>query len=127
MMKCVLIFGTFDGFHSGHQFVISEAAKKGSELVVAIARDAHVRELKQKEPNNSEHVRLEQVEKNPLVSRVVLSDEILGSYHILNELRPDVIALGFDQLELKTDLERWMQEHHREIPIEVLPHFIKPL
>lgn len=122
MTKRVLIFGTFDGFHEGHQFVISEAAKKGSELVVAIARDAHVRELKMKEPNNNEQVRLEQVAKNPLVSQVVLSDDLLGSYHILDELQPDIIALGFDQLELKADLERWMIEQNRNFPIEMLDH-----
>lgn len=126
MSMRVLIFGTFDGFHAGHQFVVEEAAKKGSELVAAVARDAHVRALKNKEPRNDEQARLAHVRENPLVSQAILSDKELGSYHILDEIRPDVIALGFDQLALREDLERWMREHDREIHIEILDHFPKP-
>ncbi len=69
--------------------------------------------------------RLARVRENPLVSLAVLSDEALGSYHILDEIRPDIIVLGFDQLALREDLERWMREHDREIPIEILDHFPK--
>ncbi len=114
------MFGTFDGFDAGHQFVISEAAKKGSELVVAVARDEHVRKLKNKEPRNNEHDRLERVAKDSHVTRAVLSDNQLGSYHILDTVQPDVIALGFDQNVLKADLIRWMAEQNRQIPIETL-------
>lgn len=120
MTRRVLMFGTFDGFDAGHQFVISEAAKKGSELVVAVARDEHVRKLKNKEPRNSEQDRLERVAKDPHVTRAVLSDNDLGSYDILDMVQPDVIALGFDQNMLKTDLIRWMMEQNRQIPLETL-------
>ena len=122
MTRRVLIFGTFDGLHAGHQFVVEEAAKKGSELVVAVARDAHVRALKNKEPQNNEQSRLARVGEDPRVFRAVLSDEELGSYHILDQVQPDLIALGFDQLALKDDLERWMMEHGRRIPIEILSY-----
>lgn len=125
MTQRVLIFGTFDGFHEGHQFVISEAAKKGSELIVAVARDEHVRRLKQKEPKNKENDRLNRIASDPSVYRAVLSDQELGTYHILDELKPDLIALGYDQLELKADLERWMFENHRNIPIEMIHHLEK--
>ncbi|OGL61778.1 hypothetical protein A3E97_01920 [Candidatus Uhrbacteria bacterium RIFCSPHIGHO2_12_FULL_47_12] len=125
MTKRILIFGTFDGFHAGHQFVVEEAAKKGSELVAAVARDAHVRALKHKEPHNDEQTRLARVAKDPHVSRAMLSDEELGSYRILDEVQPDLIVLGFDQLALRDDLERWMQEHDRNIPIETLAVFQK--
>lgn len=123
MSKRVLIFGTFDGFHHGHQFVVDEAAKKGTELVVAVARDTHVRTLKNKEPRNSEQARLTRVRENPHVSRALLSDEVLGSYQILDDVQPDVIALGFDQLALKEDLEQWMKQHNRNFLIEMLPHY----
>ena len=123
MTRRVLIFGTFDGFHEGHRFVVEEAAKKGSELVVAVARDEHVRLLKKKEPKNNEHVRLERVAENQAVSQAYLSDKELGSYRILDLVKPDVIVLGYDQQELKGDLERWMKENGRSIPIEVLQFF----
>lgn len=127
MTRRVLIFGTFDGFHAGHQFVIEEASRKGTELIAAVARDAHVRALKNKEPRNNEQARLARVLESTLVSRAVLSDEQLGSYHILNDVQPDLIALGHDQLALQDDLIRWMNEHHRQIPIAILPYFNKPL
>lgn len=125
MTRRVLIFGTFDGFHEGHQFVISEAAKKGSKLIVAVARDEHVRRLKQKEPKNNENDRLNRIASDPSVCRAVLSDQELGTYHILDELKPDLIVLGYDQLALKDDLERWMFEHHRNIPIEIMARIEK--
>ncbi len=121
MTRRVLIFGTFDGFHAGHEFVVAEAAKKGTELVAAVARDAHVRALKNKEPRNNEQARLARVLESTLVSRAVLSDEQLGSYHILNDVQPDLIALGHDQFALRDDLVRWMQDQKRHIPIEILP------
>lgn len=123
MSKRVLIFGTFDGFHAGHQFVVEEAAKKGSELVAAVARDAHVRQLKNKESRNNEQARLARILGHPQVFRALLSDAELGSYHILDEVQPDLIVFGFDQLALREDLEHWMNEYHRQIPTEMLPHY----
>lgn len=122
MTRRALVFGTFDGFDAGHQFFIAEAAKKGTELIAAVARDEHVRTLKKKEPLNSESIRLERVSEDTHVSQAVLSDEQLGSYHILNKVRPDVIILGFDQDALKSDITRWLQDNHQTIPIETLTY-----
>ena len=122
-MTRVLTFGTFDGFDLGHQQLIRAAAQQGSELVVAVARDQHVRELKHKEPKNTENVRLEVIRSQKDVSRAYLSDTQLGSYQIIDNVHPDVIALGFDQFALKADLERWMAENGRSIPIILLPQF----
>ena len=123
-MKChVLIFGTFDGFDKGHQLMVSEAAKKGSELIVAVARDEHVRILKQKVPRYGELQRLNRVLQDPHVFNAVLSDKELGTYQILEKIRPDLIVLGFDQDALKADLIRWMKERETPIPIETLDYF----
>lgn len=123
-MKChVLIFGTFDGFDKGHQLMVSEAAKKGSELIVAIARDEHVRTLKKKEPRYHEQQRLNRVMQDTHVFNAALCDEELGTYHILAKIRPDLIILGFDQNELKADLMQWMDKHNVHIPIETLDYF----
>jgi cytidyltransferase-like protein len=122
MTRRVLIFGTFDGYDAGHQFVVSEASKKGTELIVAVARDAHVQHLKQKDPKWNEIERMNRVKQDPLVTSVVLSDQNLGSYQILDEQKPDVIVLGFDQSALKSDLVRWMHEQNRNIPIEILEY-----
>lgn len=122
MMNRVLIFGTFDGFDKGHQFVIRQAAKLAHELVVAVARDEHVRSLKKKEPKNLEQERLKRVSLDPHVFRAVLSDKKLGSYSIIDKLNPDIVAFGFDQKELREDFCKWLKKQHREIRIETLEY-----
>lgn len=122
MIKRVLIFGTFDGYDEGHQFVVSQAAKLANELVVAVARDEHVRFLKKKEPKYSEQVRLLHVSQDPLVKQAVLSDVELGSYNVIDQLKPNIVAFGFDQHELKQDFCRWQKEKQRDIRIETLEY-----
>ncbi len=118
--KLVLAFGTFDLFHKGHEFFLSEAAKRGV-LHVAVARDEHVRTLKGKEPQRAEDQRLATVSRLPYVQEVSLSDEELGSYRIVRRLKPDLIAIGYDQMGLQKDLERWMKDTGVRIPLVVLP------
>jgi cytidyltransferase-like protein len=42
----VMSFGTFDIFHPGHIYYISEAEKLAGSLTIVIARDARVERLK---------------------------------------------------------------------------------
>jgi bifunctional ADP-heptose synthase (sugar kinase/adenylyltransferase) len=42
----VMCFGTFDIFHPGHKYYLSEAAKYATEMTVVIARDDRVEKLK---------------------------------------------------------------------------------
>jgi FAD synthetase len=35
----VMIFGTFDLLHEGHQFFIREAKKVGGQLIIVLAHD----------------------------------------------------------------------------------------
>lgn len=116
-MKTVLTFGTFDAFHPGHEHVLGEAAKLGDRLVVGIARDAHVIALKNKHPRDNERIRLARILAHPLVSDARLCDEDLGSYRIIDELRPDVIAIGHDQDALRTSLEAWMSSTGTSVPM----------
>ena len=46
MNKTVLVFGTFDGLHEGHQFFLKKARALGDRLVVVVARDVSVIALK---------------------------------------------------------------------------------
>lgn len=113
--QTVLAFGTFDGIHPGHEHFLSEAAALGSKLVVGVARDEHVRKLKNKSPNFSHDTRRDAVAELSYVEDAVLSDENLGSYDIIDTVNPDVIAIGHDQIALLNDLRRWMRETGREI------------
>ncbi|MEI6510508.1 MAG: NUDIX domain-containing protein [Candidatus Uhrbacteria bacterium] len=116
-MRTVLTFGTFDAFHPGHEYVLAKAAALGDRLVVGVARDSHVRELKNKEPRDDERVRLDRILAHPLVSDARLSDEKLGSYEILDDLKPDVVAIGHDQHALRESLEAWMSSTGKAIPL----------
>lgn len=59
--KLVMTFGTFDMFHPGHVYYLSEARKLGDELITIIARDVTVSKIKGRLPREKENVRLEKV------------------------------------------------------------------
>lgn len=113
----VLTFGTFDGLHRGHQFFLRQAKLRGTELVVAIARDAHVKELKNKISEHREQKRLAAVESLAFVDKVLLSDEQLGSFGIIETVKPDLVVLGHDQFALEESLRTWMSTNHHYTPI----------
>ena len=47
----VAVFGVFDGIHAGHQDFLRQAREYGDELVVIVARDKSVTQLKGKPPD----------------------------------------------------------------------------
>ena len=119
----VLVFGTFDGLHAGHLFFLKHAKREGDLLFVSVARDSHVRELKNKSPKNNEQQRLKTIQQREEVKNAELSDERLGSFDIINRIAPDTIILGYDQKDLESSLKKWLIDNKREIPIK----FIKQL
>ena len=115
--KRVLAFGTFDGIHEGHIFFLRQAKLKGDELVVGVARDAHVKEMEEKHPVHSERARLESVKGLKFVDDARLSDRQLGSFDIISEVDPDTIVLGHDQRELEESLTKWLNDQNEYIPM----------
>lgn len=87
--------GVFDLLHLGHVHYLNEAKKLGDELVVVVARDSTARKFKH-QPITREEMRRELVEALKPVDKAVLGHEG-GIYDILGEVRPDFIALGYDQ------------------------------
>ena len=88
--------GVFDLLHPGHVAFLQEAKKLGDELVVVVARDSTAKRFKHA-PITPEANRVEMVGALKPVDRAVLGNE--GDiFEILDEIRPDVIALGYDQL-----------------------------
>lgn len=94
-MVRVMATGVFDLLHPGHVHFLTEARRLGDELVVVVARDQTARRLK-REPYVPEHVRREMVEALKPVDRAVLGSTT-DIYQTVVDLRPDIIALGFDQ------------------------------
>jgi FAD synthetase len=108
--KKIMVFGTFDGLHQGHLNFFKQARNlhQFPFLIVSIARDKNVLKIKGKYPNLSEQARMILVQKCKLVDRVVLSGIKNHIPHIAR-MRPDIIALGYDQWayvkNLKKDLK----------------------
>lgn len=95
-MSKAMVFGTFDIFHPGHRDFFRQAKKRGNYLVVIIARDATVEQVKKQRPMNSEQKRLEEIQESGLADEVVLGN-LTDWYAVIAEHRPDVICLGYDQ------------------------------
>ena len=107
-MVKVMATGTFDLLHPGHIYYLKEAKKLGDTLAVVVATDATVRKLKH-EPINPEEIRVNLIKELKIVDEVYLGHEE-DIYKIVEEIKPDIIALGFDQIHgenrIKSDLKK---------------------
>ncbi|MBR9675495.1 FAD synthase [Candidatus Woesearchaeota archaeon] len=97
MVLRVLVFGTFDLLHKGHTYFLEEAKRLGDELVVVVARDKTVQEIKHKKPEDDEEKRKENLELQSVVDKVVLGSTSDDKYEVIEEVKPNVIVLGYDQ------------------------------
>ena len=117
MEKRVLVFGTFDGIHAGHEFFLRCAKARGTELVVGVARDAHVATFKGRKPSSPEQKRLEKVQDLSMVDSALLCDPEISTFGIIEEVIPDLIVLGHDQQELEQALIAWMGSSGHYVPM----------
>jgi FAD synthetase len=106
--------GVFDLLHMGHVHYLYEAKSFGDELVVVVATDETVKRHKHS-PITPENMRRDLVAALKPVdcAMVGYKDDMLS---IVEELRPDIIALGYDQ-EIR-HLEKKL--HDRNISAQVV-------
>jgi len=112
--KTVLASGVFDLLHLGHVKFLEEAKKAGGEnarLVVIIARDSTVEESKGRKPIMSENQRLALVESLKVVDEAVLGLEKFDIGDVVEHIKPDVIALGYDQVDMEQRVREYVNEH----------------
>ncbi|KKG03932.1 FAD synthase [Methanosarcina mazei] len=93
-MTRVLATGTFDILHPGHVYFLAQAKALGDELFVIIARDSNV--THKPKPVIPEEQRLEMVDALKAVNKAILGSE-KDMFEPLREIKPDIIALGYDQ------------------------------
>ncbi|HYB75870.1 MAG TPA: adenylyltransferase/cytidyltransferase family protein [Nitrososphaerales archaeon] len=104
-IKVVFIGGGFEVIHRGHLHTISRAKCLGDVLVAVLARDSTIRTRKRREPVADENQRLLLLSSLRQVDAAILGVE--GNiYDTLERVRPDVVALGYDQHHLESDIER---------------------
>ena len=94
LLTRVLATGTFDILHPGHVYFLAQAKALGDELFVIIARDSNV--THKPKPVIPEEQRLEMVDALKAVNKTILGSE-KDMFEPLREIKPDIIALGYDQ------------------------------
>lgn len=105
----VLLAGTFDIIHKGHLDLFRQAKEYGDELVVIVARDLNVKKLKGKKPIHDENQRKADLEKIGTIEEVALGS-LNDPYKRIEEIRPDVICIGYDQGFFAEKLEDELRE-----------------
>lgn len=104
-LRVVMIGGAFEIIHLGHIHTIREAKKLGDVLVVVVARDRTVSKNKGRSPVTAEGLRVELVSSIKHVDAAILGGE--GSiYDTLERVRPDIVALGYDQSHREEEIEK---------------------
>ena len=91
----VLVFGTFDGLHPGHRFVLDAASQRG-DLFVVIARDRNVSHIKGRASRHAEAQRLRAVQDAYPDANVRLG-EVTDFLAPVRDIAPDLILFGYDQ------------------------------
>ncbi|KYK32551.1 MAG: FAD synthase [Thermoplasmatales archaeon SG8-52-3] len=115
-MVKVMATGTFDILHLGHIYYLKEAKKLGDKLVVVVATDTTVKRLKH-EPVNPAEIRLKLIKELKIVDEAYIGHED-DIYEIVEEIKPDIIALGFDQIHDKIKIEKELKK--RKINVKIV-------
>lgn len=104
-IKVVFIGGGFELIHYGHVYTISKAKELGDVLVVSVARDSTIRRRKKRQPLVNEVDRVTLLSSLRQVDAAILGVE--GDIYItLEKVKPDIVALGYDQYHLENDVRK---------------------
>jgi FAD synthetase len=119
-MVRVMATGVFDLLHPGHLYYLQKARELGDELIVVIARDSTVRRQKH-EPITPEEMRRSMVESLKPVDKAILGKE--GDiFDIVEEINPDIIAIGHDQPFETEKIESALKKRGLEVEVKRLPY-----
>jgi cytidyltransferase-like protein len=104
-LKVVMMGGAFEIIHPGHIDALSEARRLGNTLVVVVATDESVERNKGRAPVTNQAVRVGLVSSLRQVDLALPGNK--GSiYEILFKIRPDIVALGYDQRHSAEEIVR---------------------
>lgn len=95
-LKVVMFGGAFEIIHPGHIHALSEARGLGNTLVVVVATDESVERNKGRPPATGQAQRVALISSLRQVDLALAGNK--GSiFDILVKVRPDIVALGYDQ------------------------------
>ena len=118
--KIVLATGAFDLLHYGHLKALEDAKKSGgrnSRLIVIVARDNTVEKRKGKKPTIPEEQRRALVESLKPVDKAVLGYEEMNMKAAIRKLKPDVIAVGYDQDDILEAVNDALQDYVGKVKV----------
>lgn len=124
--KIVLASGTFDLLHLGHVRYLEEAKKAGGEnakLVVVVARDSTIEEKKDTKPVIPENQRRALVESLKIVDEAILGYEDFSIEKVIEKIRPDVIAVGYDQKGIEQTVRNYVKQKGLSIKVVKIGKF----
>ena len=97
--------GVFDLLHAGHLHYLEQARELGDHLTVVVAHDETVRKRKH-EPITGHELRGRMVAGLKTVDEVVIGNPPdVPIFNILPVVKPDIIALGYDQDHAETAIK----------------------
>lgn len=103
--KLVMVFGTFDYLHAGHENLFTQARELGEEVLAVVALDKTVQNIKGSAPDHTEKERLENLKKTGWANIAILGDA-KDKTKAIKIYRPDIIALGYDQFAFTYTLNK---------------------
>jgi FAD synthetase len=124
--KTVLASGAFDLLHYGHIRFLEESKKAGGEgalLIVVVARDSTVKKMKGKHPVIPEDQRRALVEALKPVDKAILGSELFDVDEILDRVKPDVVAVGHDQINLEKAVRELIAKEGLKIEVVKIGRF----
>lgn len=117
-----MCFGTFDILHEGHKFYLAEAKKLGDYLVVVVARDGTVKEVKKRQPLHSENERVRNLQQLGIADKVVLGNSG-DKLKIVEEEKPQIICLGYDQKAFTENAKEKLLRRGLNVEVVRLPAY----
>ncbi len=98
--------------------MLREAKALGGYLIVAVAPDTTAQHLKGHTPKNTAAQRIALIRQERIADEVVLGDPEINSWGVLKKHKPTVIALGYDQHELRQHLEEYLEKTYLDVETE---------
>jgi cytidyltransferase-like protein len=116
-LKVVLVGGVFDLIHPGHIHTLKAAKDAGDVLVVVIARTATAQKIKKdRKIYHDESLRKELVESLGFVDLALVGRE--GTlYDTVEFVKPNVIALGYDQAHSEKDVAENCKKRNLDVQV----------
>ncbi len=118
----VMVFGTFDYLHAGHENYINQARKFGDEVIAIVARDKTVKNIKGEKPDVNEKNRVKNLSDTGWLDKVVLG-HAKDKMKAIKSIQPDIIALGYDQFAFTFNLDKLIIENNLNTKVIRLDSF----